>query len=79
MVIFDQIIDRVNHGRVNHDEVERLTLRGREHEGDKLEKLDLFRHRERRERTVPVTPGDRRVPCEVRWEELIEIWEGYVS
>ncbi len=63
----------------DHDDIKRLILRGREHEGDKLEKLDLFRHRERRERLVAVGAGNRRVDHEVRWRELEEIREGYSS
>ncbi len=58
--------------------VAQLKIKGREHDDDPLETIDLLQHRERRERSLKVDDVSRKVPHELRWENLISIRQEFL-
>ena len=58
--------------------VTRLTLKGRVHEDDPLELIDLLQHRESRERELEVDGETRSIRHEARWDALRQIRRGFL-
>ena len=57
--------------------VTQLKLKGREHDGDPIEVIDLLQHRENRETQLQVDPQTRKVPHTDRWEALVKIYREF--
>ena len=59
--------------------LEKLRTKGRINEGDPLEVIDLFQHREWRECDLPVDDGQRSVPYKARWGALMDFHKQFVT
>ena len=59
--------------------VKKLRTKGRRHSDDPLELIDLFQHREKRERELLADDTGRNVPHEERWSALESIREEYLD
>ena len=53
--------------------IEQLKVRGREHEDETMDEIDLLLQPIQSERVLPVDSGMRNVPHEVRWNALMEM------
>ena len=62
-----------------NDRVTSLRLSGRDDGDLRAEILDLLQHREQRERQLEVDPISRKIDLEVRWQNLMEIWQQYLD
>ncbi len=58
--------------------IDKLRLKGRVHEDDPPELIDLIQHREQRERQLEVDGRERNIPHEVRWKALKSIHRDFV-
>lgn len=59
--------------------VTQLKVTGREHDDEGYEVIDLFQHREKRERMLSVDSITRKVDHTLRWNALTEIRHGFLS
>lgn len=55
-------------GKITH-----LKLKGKEHDDDALELIDLIQHREKRVRSLLVSPDERKILHEDRWNALEQV------
>lgn len=58
--------------------ITQLKLKGREHDDDPIEVIDLLQHREKRERQLQVDSEARKVPHIYRWNALVEIYREFL-
>lgn len=59
--------------------ITQLKLKGREHDDDPIEIIDLIQHREKRERQLQVDSQTRKVPHTDRWNALVEIYREFLD
>lgn len=62
---------------IDVNNVTQLKLKGREHDDDPMEVIDLLQHREKRETQLQVDPQTRKVPHTDRWEALVKIYREF--
>ena len=66
-------------GNTDANNVTQLKLKGREHDDDPIEIIDLIQHREKRERQLQVDSQTRKVPHIDRWNALVEIYREFLD
>lgn len=66
-------------GNEDTHNITQLKLKGREHDDDPIEVIDLIQHREKRERQLQVDPQTRKVPHTDRWNALAEIYREFLN
>ncbi len=59
-------------------QVTKLKVKGRDHEDNAFEPIDLIQHREKRERVLEVDPRERNIRHEARWRALQAIHQDFV-
>ena len=63
----------------NERTVNQFIVKGREHDDDPLEVIDLFQQRERREVNLTIDANTRIVPLAARWDALRAFHQAYVN
>ena len=66
-------------GRIDETAITQLKVKGREHDDNPYEIIDLLQHREKRDRMLPVDQVTRRVYHTARWNALIEIRRDFLQ
>lgn len=56
-----------------------MILRGREHDDDQIEAIDLLQHREKRETMLQVDDQTRKVPHGERWDALLKMRQEFIG
>lgn len=74
-LILDQVWETITSiiGSGGDHTVTQLKVTGREHDDEGYEIIDLFQHREKRDRMLSVDPTARKVPHTERWDALLSI------
>ena len=74
-----RMIDAVGGNVGELTSVSKFSVKGREHEDDPLEVIDLFQNREQYRTRLEIADQTRRVPLETRWQTLHEIRDDFVA
>ena len=72
-----RMIENLTGRNVNNNSVSQFIIRGKEHEDEPLETIDLIQHREHREVNLEIDPTSRKVPHGVRWDALLNVQANY--
>ena len=63
----------------NERTVNQFIVKGREHDDDPLEVIDLFQQRQKREVKLEIDAYSRKVPLSARWDALRQFQQAYVN
>ena len=73
--VIQRLIDAVRENQ--GPPVEKLEISGRPYEEDPAQFIDIFQHREKRDRDLPIDDETRNIPHRLRWESLHDTWREF--